>query len=125
VATTPGLLLATQVAGGCFAQNGTILYANAPYTYGNMGRNILRGPGFVNWDASIGKFWQIKENLKLQFRAEFFNILNHPNFAGVRGDLTTPDEFGRANTTPDVGASNPVIGSGGSRHIQLGLKLVW
>jgi len=127
VATTPGLQLSLDYAGGCYAQNGTIIYPNAPYTYGNMGRNILRGPGFVDWDASIGKSFDISERLKLQFRAEFFNLLNHPNFAAgsVGGDLTSPDSFGRANATPDVQASNPVIGSGGSRHIQLGLKLIW
>lgn len=125
VATTPGLQTSLEFAGGCFAQNGVILYPNAPFTYGNMGRNILRGPGFVNWDASIAKIWKLNEKLKLQFRGEVFNLLNHPNFTGVGGDLTSPDAFGRADTTPDVGASNPVIGSGGSRHIQLGLKLVW
>jgi hypothetical protein len=127
VATTPGLQLALDTAGGCFAQNGTILYPNAPYTWGNMGRNILRGPGFTNWDASIAKTWNFRERYKLQLRGEVFNVVNHPNFAAgsVGGDLTSPDSFGRADTTPDVQASNPVIGSGGSRHIQLGLKLIW
>ena len=92
-----------------------------------MGRNILRGPGFTNWDASIAKTWTLREQLKLQFRGEVFNVVNHPNFAAssVGGDLTSPNGFGRADTTPDVQASNPVIGSGGSRHIQLGLKLIW
>ena len=127
VATTPGLQLALETAGGCFSQNGTILYPNAPYTYGDMGRNILRGPGFVNWDASIGKTWNLRERLKLQLRGEVFNLLNHPNFSSgsVGGDLTSPDSFGRSGATPDVEASNPVIGSGGSRHIQLGAKLIW
>jgi TonB dependent receptor. len=92
-----------------------------------MGRNILRGPGFTNWDASIAKTWTLREQLKLQFRGEVFNVVNHPNFAAssVGGDLTSPNSFGRADTIPDVQASNPVIGSGGSRHIQLGLKLMW
>jgi hypothetical protein len=43
----------------------------------------------------------------------------------VGGGLTSPDSFGRSGATPDVEASNPVIGSGGSRHIQLGVKLIW
>lgn len=127
VATTQALLDALDFATGCFFQNGTTLYPNAFFTFGNMGRNIFRGPGFVNWDASIGKVWWLNERLKLQFRGEVFNLLNHPNFSpsSIGGDLTLPDSLGRANATPDVEAANPVIGSGGSRHIQLGLKVIW
>jgi hypothetical protein len=81
----------------------------------------------LNWDASIAKTWSIHEKYKLQLRGEVFNFVNHPNFAAssLGGDLTSPDSFGRADTTPDVQASNPVIGSGGPRHIQLGVKLIW
>jgi hypothetical protein len=63
----------------------------------------------------------------MQFRGEMFNVANHANFANgsVGGDLTSPDSFGRASATPDVQKANPVIGSGGSRHIQLGVKLIW
>jgi hypothetical protein len=127
VATTQALLDALDYAGGCYFQNGTTIYPNAFYTFGNMGRNILRGPGFVNWDASVGKTWSLNERFKLQFRGEIFNLLNHPNFAAgsVSGDLTSPDSLGLAGATPDVQAANPVVGSGGSRHIQLGLKLIW
>jgi hypothetical protein len=126
-ANTQALLDALDYVGYCYAQNGTVLYPNAFYTFGNMGRNIFRGPGFVNWDASIGKTWAIKERMKLQFRAEFFNLLNHPNFSSssISGELGDNSSLGQATTTPDIEASNPVIGSGGSRHIQLGLKLVW
>ena len=127
VATTPGLQESLAYAGGCFSQNGVVIYPNAPLTFGNMGRNIFRGPGFVNWDFSVGKMWRLTERFKLLFRGEIFNLLNHPNFAvgSVGEDLTSPDSLGRASATPDVQASNPVVGSGGSRHIQLGLKLVW
>ena len=126
VATTPGLQDSLSWAGGCWAQNGVVIYPNAPFTYGNMGRNILRGPGFVNWDFSVGKSWKLNEKLKLQFRGEIFNLLNHPNFAAgsVSGDLSG-SHLGEAAATPDVQAANPVVGSGGSRHIQLGLKLLW
>jgi hypothetical protein len=79
---------------------------------GNMGRNIFRGPTFKNLDFSVSKIWKLNERVKLQFRGEFFNILNHANF-----DVFT------MNT--DLGASNPVIGSDGSRHIQLGAKVIW
>jgi len=127
VATTQALLDSLDFAGGCYFQNGTTIYPNAFFTFGNMGRNIFRGPGFVNWDASIAKIWHLNERLKLQMRGEVFNLLNHPNFSpsSIGGDLTSPDSLGRVSETPDVWAANPVIGSGGSRHIQLGLKLIW
>jgi hypothetical protein len=51
-----------------------------PYTIGNAGRNILRGPHFQNWDLSLLKNFNFTERKYLQFRAEFFNIFNHPNF---------------------------------------------
>ncbi len=91
-----------------------------------MGRNIFRGFGFYNWDASVGKSWSLSEKLKLQFRGEVFNVLNHPHFStsSIQKNLFS-SSFGAVRGTPDVWASNPVIGSGGSRHIQLGLKLIW
>jgi hypothetical protein len=64
-------------------------------------------------------------------RGEFFNVLNHPNFAGVDTDLSDGfsssgfNTVGQAFFTPDIAASNPVVGSGGSRHIQLGAKVIW
>ncbi len=127
VATTTALQDALAIAGGCFAQNGTIIYPNAVHTFGNMGRNIFRGPGFVNWDASVLKVWRFNERLKVEFRGEVFNLLNHPNFSpgSIGGDLTSPNSFGRVSATPDIQAANPVIGSGGSRHIQLGVKFIW
>jgi Carboxypeptidase regulatory-like domain len=127
VANTPALQESLGIVGGCYAQNGTVLYPQALGTFGNMGRNILRGPGFVNWDASISKLWRLSERLQLQLRGEMFNAANHANFSSfsVGEDLSSPDSLGRANATPDVQASNPVIGSGGSRHIQLGAKFIW
>ncbi len=127
VATTPDLQFTMGEAGGCFAQNGTILYPMALGTFGNMGRNIFRGPGFLNWDASVSKLWHLGEKVNLQLRGEMFNVANHANFANgsVGNDLTSPDSMGLAGATPDVQAANPVVGSGGSRHIQLGAKLIW
>ena len=76
------------------------------------------------------KNWKFKERLTAQFRAEFFNVLNHPMFADVgNGHLATNDPsagfIGLANATPDQGAGNPVLGSGSNRDIQLGLKLIF
>ncbi len=127
VANTPALLQALDYAGGCYSQNGVTIYPNAFDTFGNMGRNILRGPGFVNWDASISKIWHLNERFSLQLRGEMFNVLNHANFAGgsVGEDLSSSSSLGLATATPDVQASNPVIGSGGSRHIQIGAKIIF
>jgi len=127
VANTPALLESLDYVGGCYAQNGTILYPQAFYTFGNMGRNALRGPGFVNWDASVSKVFKFNERFSLQLRGEIFNVANHANFApgSISGELGSPDDFGLAKATPDVQTANPVVGSGGSRHIQIGAKVIW
>jgi hypothetical protein len=99
-----------------------------------MGRNIFRDSGFRNWDLSVTKNWKFKERLTAQLRAEFFNVLNHPIFANPYGgasggsgarDPSAGAGFGCGCVTPDVGAANPVLGSGGNRAIQLGLKLIF
>ena len=112
---------------GCFAGPGwTITPPNAGQ-FGDMGRNVVYGPGYFDLDFSFSKAFTFGERTKLELRGEFFNILNHPNFAGVDTDFS--DGFsgtvGQAFYTPDIAASNPVVGSGGSRHIQVGAKLIW
>lgn len=86
---------------------------------GNSGRNRFYGPRLTTVDFSTFKNFQIKEHFKVQFRAEFFNILNHPNFAA-------PNFLNDANNSFET-ANAGVIGSTStsSRQIQLGLKLVW
>ena len=81
---------------------------------------------------SVQKDWKFKERLTAQFRAEFFNVLNHPLFGQVdAGHLANNDPssggspFGAANKTQDQAAGNPVLGSGSNRDIQLGLKLIF
>lgn len=114
----------SDYAGGCYAQNGTVLVPAQWGQFGNMRRNMFRGPGYQNIDMSLAKTFKIGERLSLQLRGEFFNIFNHTNFAGVQANL----ESGAAGIpayTPDVAESNPVVGSGGSRHIQLGAKFVF
>jgi Carboxypeptidase regulatory-like domain/TonB dependent receptor/TonB-dependent Receptor Plug Domain len=86
---------------------------------GNSGRNRFYGPGITTVDFSLFKNFSFRERFKAQFRGEFFNILNHPNFAA-------PNFLNDANNS--IGAGNAgVIGSTStaSRQIQLGLKLVW
>lgn len=112
---------------GCYVAKNTVITPPAYGSQGNMGRNIFRGPGFTNWDFSVSKSWRLTERMHLQLRGEFFNILNHPNFDGftMDTDLFDSSTVGTVIFTPDVAASNPVIGSGGSRHIQLGAKFIW
>jgi Carboxypeptidase regulatory-like domain/TonB dependent receptor len=117
---------------GCYVStNGrSLLLPPALGTFGTVGRNEFRDTGFRNWDFSVAKTWRFYERLGVQFRAEFFNVLNHPNIANPFGGQNgwahndpSTGSFGCGCATPDVAASNPVIGSGGSRAIQLGLKL--
>ncbi|HMK21009.1 MAG TPA: hypothetical protein VK466_01665, partial [Terriglobales bacterium] len=117
---------------GCYANGNSMMLPPALGTFGTMGRNLFRDTGFRNWDLSVAKNWKFTETFGAQFRAEFFNVLNHPNFANPYGgqngfglnDPSAPP-FGCLCATPDVAAANPVIGSGGSRAVQLGLKLTF
>jgi hypothetical protein len=130
-ATKDGALaLASLTSNGCFANGSSILIPPAYGTFGTIGKNIFRDTPFRNWDLSVTKSWKFKERLTAQFRAEFFNVLNHPLFADVgSGHLANNDPstglLGLANETPDQGSGNAVLGSGAQREIQLGLKLIF
>jgi len=54
---------------------------------GTLGRGVIRSPGFKNIDFSLAKNWQVRERFGVQFRAEMFNVFNHPNFNGVDTNL--------------------------------------
>ncbi len=88
-------------------------------TIGDLGRNAARGPGFTQWDFSVIKNTPLTERVSLQFRGEFFDILNHPNFANPDGNLADPT-FGMSNQT-----INSLVGIGTSRQVQLALKLLF
>jgi hypothetical protein len=122
-------------------------------TFGNLGRNSIYGPGYRNWDFSVTKNTQITERLSLQLRAEVFNILNHANFAlpahtiipglidngtpgnpqiaanpaaYVNGDVTQALlPMAPITQTPDVAQTNPGLGGGGPRVIQVGAKFLF
>jgi hypothetical protein len=123
--------LASLSSLGCYMKGNSVLVPPAFGTFGTMGRNIFRDSGYRNWDLSVFKSFKFKERLTAQFRAEFFNVLNHPSFANPtvngEGDPSAPGPggFGCGCATPDAAASNPVLGSGGARDIQLGLKLLF
>ena len=79
---------------------------------------------------SVFKKFKIKERITAQFRAEFLNVLNHPVFGQIdSGHLANNDPsagvLGVASETPDEASGNPVLGSGSSRDIQLGLKIIF
>ena len=88
--------------------------------FGNAGRGIIPGPGLATWDFSAIKDTTLTERFRLQFRAEFFNLLNRANF-------NTPNliVFTAGSTTPSPTAGAITSTSTTARQLQFGLKLLW
>jgi len=101
-----GQSLLTYFAGYTF----TTPAADAPF--GNLGRNAFRLPNFEQWDLAANKNFRITEGIRLQFRSEFFNVLNHTNF-GAPNLQSNSTAFGTITTTFPP------------RQIQFGLKLLF
>jgi hypothetical protein len=80
--------------------------------FGNEGRNVVRGPGIEDADVSLFKYFNIDETRRVQFRAECFNLLNHPNFGLPENDLESP-AFGQ------------ILQAGSPRLLQLAVKFVF
>jgi hypothetical protein len=135
---TPG-----AVVGGCPADGSPSvgpfcpppynLSTGIPLRQGDLGRNALRGFGASQWDFAVHRDIPIRESLKLQFRAEMFNVLNHPNFGPPDVGLSDPT-FGVTTQMLGQSLSGSVLGSGGlnplyqiggPRSIQLALKLLF
>ena len=111
-----------------------------PVSEGDLPRNALRGFGLAQWDFAVHREFPIHESLKLQFRAEMFNVLNHPNFGPPVGNLGGP---GPGESNPQFGLSDQMLGQslaganlgsgafdplyqlGGPRSIQFALKLLF
>jgi Carboxypeptidase regulatory-like domain/TonB dependent receptor-like, beta-barrel len=114
--------------------------------FGNMGRNSLLGPDYRNFDLALSKTTSLTERFKLLFRADIYNLTNHPNFANPLAvaffadaapnrssafptglDPVTGRSIGflPITATSDVGLGNPILGGGGPRSIQLALKLMF
>jgi hypothetical protein len=96
----------------------------APGTIGNLSRGMVRGKPINTLDASLNKNWGLREHTTLQFRAEFFNLLNHPNFVGFNTGLN----FQGSQKQPNYGQiTNSAFGTLNAtqnhREIQFGLKL--
>jgi Carboxypeptidase regulatory-like domain len=95
--------------------------AGATYAFGNEGRSVILGPGLVNVDISIVRDFRIREGMKLQFRGEFFDVLNHPNWGVPNVVADGGPSFGTITSTI---AAN--VESGGSnRTTQVALKFVF
>ena len=96
-------------------------------TYGTYPRNFLRGPGYVNFDLAFAKTTAITERLKLEFRAEFFNIFNHANFLNPNvinnGDGTFAG--GAPGTNINSGSFGQITGTYDPRIVQFGLRLAF
>jgi len=93
-------------------------------TWGNLGRNALIGPGVSKLDVSVFKnnrIRRISETFNAQFRAEFFNILNHANFASPTDHSTVFDQSGNPISSAGLITSTQTI----SRQIQFAVKLIW
>jgi hypothetical protein len=80
--------------------------------FGNTGRDILIGPGFQVWSVSMIKNMTFGEKVRMQFRAESYNLFNHANFAGI-------------NTTVGASAFGNVTAAGPARIMSFGLKLMF
>ncbi len=94
----------------------TSAFIAAPH-FGNLGRNVVIGPGFHNTDVSIIKNLTLKEQLRIQLRAEIFDVFNHPNF-GMPGNVVGTPAFGVITST-----RFPTGETGSSRQIQFAVKL--
>jgi hypothetical protein len=87
--------------------------------FGGLGRNVVIGPGFNNTDFSVIKDTTLNERMRVQFRAEFFDLFNHANF-GQPGSVVGTPGFGRITNT-----RFPTGESGSSRQVQFAFKLIF
>jgi len=81
------------------------LFGLCPTRQGDLSRNFLRGFGSTQWDFAVHRDFPIHESVKLQFRAEMFNLLNHPNFGPPSGNLGGPGAL-----IPQFGLSSALLG---------------
>jgi hypothetical protein len=134
---SPLYLFGSQYPGGkafnpaAFVDPPTDPTTNQPLRNGDLPRNYLRGFGAAQWDFAVHRIFPIRERIGIQFRAEMFNILNHPNF-GPPANTFGESGFGISNqilaqalnsNNLGGGALSPLYQIGGPRSIQLALKL--
>ena len=101
-----------------------LAFPNPATLRGNLGRNTLIGPGVSRVDALIFKnnpVRRLSENLNVQFRAEFFNLFNRPNFSSPTDNLTVFDQAGKSISSAGLITSTPTP----AREIQFAVKFIW
>ena len=120
----------TVVPGNPNLQLGPFLRLAVPNRQGSLGRNALRGFPVWQLDLAVHRQFKLTDRISTQFRAEFFNILNHPNFADPTSSLSSgtfgvsTTMFGRSLGSSGLsGGFNPLYQIGGPRSIQLALRL--
>src|SRR5262249_51230492 len=114
-----------RVAGGCpagaaFIVPVTVSGSTTTFHFGNLGRNVVIGPGFSNTDFSVLKTTKLTESVRVQFRAEMFDVFNHANFG-------QPGRIAAVNSTSFGVITNTRFAtgdSGSSRQIQFALKFL-
>ncbi len=105
--------------------NPAAFVANPLGTYGNLGRNALRGPGFFGFDLSLDRVFKINERLGLEARAEAFNILNHTNFVGniVPAGQQAGATYGTLSQGLNSATFGQIMGAFDPRIVQFALKM--
>jgi hypothetical protein len=93
--------------------------------FGNSGVGILLGPGQFNFDSTLSKQFRATERINVQFRAEFFNLLNHPQFNGISPGSGTGGTTSFLPQPLNPGSSTITQTSVNPRVIQLGLKVLF
>jgi len=137
------LYIHDQAEAGGHRINPAAFVVQTPTSQGTLGRNSLRGYSFWQLDFALHRGFQLTERIKLQFRAELFNVFNHPNFGDPRfedmslglatgGQFFPNAAFGRSTSMlgrslasggTGTGGLNPLYQVGGPRSIQLAIKV--
>jgi hypothetical protein len=105
-------LLGNTGPGQLYYDKNAFAPVTAANTFGTSGRNILRNPGVFNTDLDITREFPIKERLRMQFRAEFFNLANTSHFGGVSTSVTS-------------GTFMTITSASGERQVRFGLRAQW
>jgi carboxypeptidase family protein/TonB-dependent receptor-like protein len=132
----PLFLYSSTYPGGKAANPAAFTTLAPGETQGNLGRNLLRGFGLTQFDFSLRRQFKIKDRAAIEFRAEAFNIFNHPNFSNPGsypgyGNYVGSPNFGQSPSMfgtglgggGNQGGFNPVFATGGPRDLQLALRI--
>ena len=93
-------------------------------TYGDLGRNAIRGPHFIGFDVALSRLFKITERFNLEFRAEAFNLFNHPNFVGAFAPSGQPAGASYSTLTTALNSSTfgQINGAYDPRILQFAMK---